>query len=166
MDPLQQAMTIASTTSIIYRQNFLPKDTIGLIPPGGYRKNDVQSVTALIWLKYITETEGIHIQHARNGGEKKIYIGNRTYKVDGYAAATNTIYEFYGCVYHGCPRCFKNRGLKLYNEPKTMEERFQNTLSRARDMKRAGYNVRIYQYIQTSMYIYVYFRLSNCGDAN
>ena len=37
VDPLLQAMTIASTTSIVFRQNFLPAKTIGLIPPGGYQ---------------------------------------------------------------------------------------------------------------------------------
>jgi hypothetical protein len=32
------------------------------------------------WIKYLSTTEGVHIQHARNGGEKEI----GSYKVDGY----------------------------------------------------------------------------------
>ena len=32
------------------------------------------------WIKYLSTTEGGHIQHARNGGEKEI----GPYKVDGY----------------------------------------------------------------------------------
>ena len=32
------------------------------------------------WIKYLSTTKGVHIQHARNGGEKE--IGH--YKVDGY----------------------------------------------------------------------------------
>ena len=85
VDPLLRAMTIASTTSVVYRQNFLPPNTIGLIPPGGYRANKPQSDTAFIWLKYVSENQNIHIQHARNGGEKLIKIGKRKYHVDGYS---------------------------------------------------------------------------------
>jgi hypothetical protein len=33
------------------------------------------------WIKYLSTTEGVCIQHARNGGEKEI----GPYKVDGYS---------------------------------------------------------------------------------
>ncbi|MCP3665966.1 MAG: hypothetical protein GY696_26290, partial [Gammaproteobacteria bacterium] len=105
VDPLRQAMTIASTTSVVYRQNFLPNKTIGLIPPGGYRKNDIQSITAIIWLQWLTRISAskIRIQHARNGGEKVIQIGARKYKVDGYSEVdgVKTVYEFHGSPFHG-----------------------------------------------------------------
>jgi len=130
VDPLRQAMTIASTTSVVYRQNFLPQKTIGLIPVGGYRTTDTQSATCLLWLKYISTSENIRIQHARNGGEKVIHIGSHRFKVDGYAEVNGvkTVYEFYGCKYHGCQKCYKNRNYTLQNEPKTMEDRFEDSL--------------------------------------
>ena len=28
------------------------------------------------------------------------------YRLDGYAYETNTAFEYQGCIYHGCPRCF------------------------------------------------------------
>jgi hypothetical protein len=28
------------------------------------------------------------------------------YNVDGYDCETKTVYEFYGCFFHGCPRCY------------------------------------------------------------
>jgi hypothetical protein len=28
------------------------------------------------------------------------------YNVDGYDSETKTVYEFYGCFFHGCPRCY------------------------------------------------------------
>ncbi len=31
--------------------------------------------------------------------------------------------------------------MKIFNEPKTMEDRFQNTISRSKDLKKAGYDV-------------------------
>jgi hypothetical protein len=143
VDPLRQAMTIASTTSIVYRQNFLPEKTIGLIPPGGYRRNQTQSNTALIWLKYISTTENIRIQHARNGGEKDIYIDGRHYRVDGYAEkdGVKTIYEFHGCIFHGCPRCFPKRNKRIPFKQKTMEDRYQDTIQRRKTLEAAGYQV-------------------------
>ncbi|MCP3666695.1 MAG: hypothetical protein GY696_30060, partial [Gammaproteobacteria bacterium] len=143
VDPLRQAMTITSTTSVVYRQNYLPKKTIGLIPPGGYRKNDVQSITAFLWMQHLSVKNNIRIQHAKNGGEKVIQVVDKKYKVDGYAEVDGVkiIYEFHGCRFHGCPKCFKCRSLKLYNQPKTMEERYQNTLTRTRDLESAGYKV-------------------------
>jgi hypothetical protein len=45
-------------------------------------------------------TEGVHIQHARNGGEKEI----GPYKVDGYYENENGqkyVLEFNGKIWHG-----------------------------------------------------------------
>ena len=44
------------------------------------------------------ETEDIHIQHVRNGGEKSV---NGRYLLDGYCEETHTAYEFQGCFWHG-----------------------------------------------------------------
>ncbi|KAK3742928.1 hypothetical protein QZH41_015299 [Actinostola sp. cb2023] len=30
-------------------------------------------------------------------------------RVDGYDPTTNTVYEFHGCLFHGCPTCFPRR---------------------------------------------------------
>ncbi|MGB5440078.1 MAG: DNA polymerase, partial [Gammaproteobacteria bacterium] len=143
VDPILRAMTIASTTSIVYRQNFLPEKTIGLIPPGGYKITDSQSEVALIWLKYISESENVRIQHARNGGEKIITIGHRKISVDGYAEKNGKkiVYKFHGCRFHGCPRCFPNRQLCIRNDPKTMEERYKATVQKSKLLKEAGYEV-------------------------
>ena len=48
--------------------------------------------------------EGVRIQHALNGGERSL-LGTR-YKLDGFCPESNTAYEFHGCVFHGCPKCF------------------------------------------------------------
>ena len=36
-------------------------------------------------------------------------IPHSRYTVDGYHEKTNTVYEFQGCFWHGCPVCFSNR---------------------------------------------------------
>ena len=68
IDPFEQCVTIASACNLVFRTNFLPSETIGIIPHHGYRPEQKHSIKALQWLKYIAHTEGVHIRHARNGG--------------------------------------------------------------------------------------------------
>jgi hypothetical protein len=102
VDPFESCLTIASACHLVYRRNFMPKNSIALIPDFGYNKSDKCSYKALIWLKYVSISNNIFIHHAKNGKEKR--IGN--YKLDGWCEETQTAYEFHGCVYHGCKRCF------------------------------------------------------------
>ena len=56
----------------------------------------------MLWLKYLSYTNNITIQHCFNNIEKKI----GPYPVDGYCKETDTVYEFQGCFMHGCNKCF------------------------------------------------------------
>ena len=96
IDPFDKALTIASYCHQVYRTNFLEKDTIGIFSHDRQLKTN-QSNTAVKWLSYIMEKEDIHIQHVRNGGEKR--VGN--YSLDGYCEETHTAYEYQGCFWHG-----------------------------------------------------------------
>ena len=96
MDPFDTATTIAAYCMQVYRTKFLQKDTIALLPQHQQLKRK-QSHEALQWLSYISEKEEIHIQHDRNGGEKR--VGN--YYLDGYCEETHTAYEYQGCYWHG-----------------------------------------------------------------
>jgi len=102
IDPYQKTITIASLCHFIFRNNLMIPETIAVIPKLGYNPEQRTSVKCQIWLRYLAEKNSIYIQHARNEGEFKI----KEYLVDGYCSDTNTIYEFHGCVYHGCPKCF------------------------------------------------------------
>ena len=53
-----------------------------------------------------TRLRSYHIQHAGNGGEKTI---QQVGKVDGWCEATKTVYEYQGCYFHGCMKCYPNR---------------------------------------------------------
>jgi len=53
-----------------------------------------------MWLLHIEETEGLKIMHCRNGREYKPPELPRP-SVDGYCLETNTVYEFFGCFWHG-----------------------------------------------------------------
>ena len=83
------ATAIASACHLVYRTNYLPKDTIGIIPPMGYCPKNNQSVFAHKRLSYTADKNEIYIQHARNGGEKR--VGN--YLLDGYHEETHTAFE-------------------------------------------------------------------------
>ena len=61
---------------------------------------------SIMWLNYISKDK--NIQHALNRGEKELTTCDKTYKVDGFCEETNTVYQFYGCFWHGCPRCYKS----------------------------------------------------------
>ena len=64
------------------------------------------------------------------------------YSVDGYCAETRTVYEFLGCYYHGC-KCQPFRNVKPLTSGKALAERYERTLARIEQLKRAGYNVKV-----------------------
>ena len=100
IDPFDKALTIASYCHQVYRTNFLQKDTIAILSHARQLKTK-QSVEAIKWLSYTLEKEDIHIQHVKNGGEKR--LGN--YSLDGYCEETHTAYEYQGCYWHGKDLC-------------------------------------------------------------
>ena len=102
IDPFRY-ITIASVCMAIYRSQYLPENTIGIyteIPTDNY------SIKAIKWLEYIMMNNNINIKHACNGGETVIKINGKSLKVDGYCKETNTIYQFHGCYFHGCLKCY------------------------------------------------------------
>lgn len=105
VDPLAECMTIAQLCHVIYRKHNMESKSIAVIPEKGFNAEQKNSKISLLWLKYIIyDNPGLVIQHKLNTGEKKI----GRYFVDGYAESTKTIYEFNGCYFHGCPKCFSS----------------------------------------------------------
>ena len=114
IDPLQY-ITIASVCMSIYRSKYMPENTIGIIKD--VPKNTC-SKTSLQWLKFISETQNVYIEHAMNGGEHTI---SNVGKVDGYCEQTNTVYEFQGCFWHGCPKCYSEDRINPDNQRNMIE---------------------------------------------
>jgi hypothetical protein len=52
----------------------MPQDSIAIIPKNGHNENEKTSRKAILWLKYLSETQKIYIKHSKNGGEK--YFNN------------------------------------------------------------------------------------------
>ena len=132
VDPFLSCLTIASACHLVYRRNFMPKNSIALIPEFGYTKFETSSHKAITWIRYISKLNNIQIQHGRNGKEKQI----GKYKLDGWCNLTKTGYEFHGCLYHGCPKCFKSQTFNpVLNEP--MQVIYERHLERIRYIKQS-----------------------------
>ena len=99
IDPFEKCLTIASYCHEVYRTNFLKKDTIAVFQRERELKMK-QSNMAVKWLSYEMERNDIHIEHVRNGGEKRV----GKYSLDGYCEEYHTAYEFQGCFWHGKSR--------------------------------------------------------------
>ena len=148
-NPMAKCITIASACNLYWRKHHLTPDTIAVEPLGGWRGAQVnQSLKALQWLYYQEHqipkqgASADRIRHVRNGGEQSIRTIANSYFVDGYDPLTRTVYEFHGCLYHGCPSCYPNRPAKHYAVPdRSVEELYQATLSKRMALLRAGYTV-------------------------
>ena len=148
-NPMETCITIASACNKYWRMHDLEPDTIAVEPLRGWRgANTNQSLKALQWLyfqEHLIPKEGAsadRIRHVRNMGEQSIRTTNKMYYVDGYDAVTRTVYEFNGCLYHGCNVCYPNRQTKHYATPdRTVEELYQATLNKRMALLRAGYTV-------------------------
>lgn len=92
------------------------------------------------WLENIMKNENIKILHANNGGEKVLKINNNIYRADGYCKENNTIYEFYGDIWHGNPKLYNKNDLNRINK-KTYGELYENTIKRENEIKSIGYNL-------------------------
>lgn len=142
--PFAECVTIASTCMLLYRVNFLPLSTIGLIPTHGYRLCDNQSRVALEWLLWCEHKMGARIIHALRGREYKLKEG---LTVDGYYetdTGVKHVFEFFGDYFHGCPRCKPvGRDESLTDEGDgaidTLNVRYERTMGIADRIRRAGY---------------------------
>ena len=73
IDPFQY-MTIASVCQAIYRNEYLPFDTIGIV---NETPTDNYSMKSLKWLKYVSLNKCVNIRHACNGGEYSFNINGK-----------------------------------------------------------------------------------------
>ena len=93
-----------------------------------------------VWLRWVEAQLDRPLQHARNKGEFR--IPDTRYTVDGYYAATRTVYEFHGCYWHGCPRCHLQRQethARLLD--RTMEDAYRTTQAKVQSLRDRGYTV-------------------------
>ena len=77
---------------------------------------------AVQWINCESDRTGCTIRHHANGREKR--IGELL--VDGWCAETRTAYQFHGCFWHGCPKCYDQNETNSVNG-KTMAALLKKT---------------------------------------
>lgn len=146
IDPLTECITLANCSSLIFRRNFLSDNLLGIIPTKGYRMGNQQSQMSIKWLLTEELRLGCKIIHAGNGREVRLQSGEL---VDGYAELEGVkhVWEYQGCVWHGCKSCYPNNEISLFNDPSdNMQLRRERTESKMRALNDMGYEVHsIYQ---------------------
>lgn len=98
------------------------------------------SKTSVNWLEDEAKKRKIHIHHALcgHGGERWI-LGK---PVDGFHPETKTVFQFHGCYWHGCLKCFPEERDKIVNKKgETLDDKLKQTTQRTEELKKAGYNV-------------------------
>ena len=120
IDPFQY-ITLPSVCMAIFRANHLQPNTLAVLNTdykGQYSKASIS------WLKSFENSE---ISHALNTDEVEI-VGA---KVDGYDKSTNTVYQFHGCYWHGCPKCYPDEELLNTVKKTSMGDLYEATLERS-----------------------------------
>jgi hypothetical protein len=99
-------------------------------------------LVACEYLEYLKRTKYSLLQYALNTKDgKEIQIGK--YRVDGFDPISKTIFEFYGCFWHGgCPRgCIKNP-FDIHPVRKVSYDSILNdTLERELNLRNMGFKV-------------------------
>ena len=113
-----------------------------------YGGNKKFSYAACQWIEKQSELIGSHIHHALcgHGGEYYVYLyagkekdsRAREIPVDGYEPKSNTIFQYHGCKWHGCP-CRKERN--SLEEELIAKQRYAKTIELEKKMKEQGFKI-------------------------
>jgi hypothetical protein len=125
--------TLASLCMAIYRGKFLPDKSIV-----ANEDNKQSSMECKEWLLYLDQNSHKDIQPEvtlygikKPGDERKHYkFDKNRFVADGYHKKSNTIYEYMGCYFHGCPKC----------NPEC-QNKYNKTMERRQMLLNAGYNM-------------------------
>ena len=124
-----------------------------------YGGNTKFSYAACQWIEKQSELIGRHIHHALcgHGGEYYVYLyagkekdsRAREIPVDGYEPESNTIFQYHGCKWHGCPCQKRKERNSLEEELRPLgrsqaliaEQRYAKTIELEKKMKEQGFKI-------------------------
>jgi hypothetical protein len=115
-----ESMPVYGFNSSAYDLNVVKKHLPNILIKNAGKKYGNISMAEKKWIYTVEEGLGYKI-------EPNYRIKN--YVVDGFDRQTNTVYEFNGCYWHGCPECYKEDELTQYHQWK----RNENSLRKAFD---------------------------------
>jgi len=69
----------------------------------------------------------------------------KSFLVAGYDILTHTVYEFHGCLWHGCKKCFKHQRHEQskLNKDRTFQEMYEATIAKEEMLRSAGYTLKV-----------------------
>ena len=112
IDILKESITIASACMKAFRLNHLRPNHLGVVPENSYENRPNQSLFALKFLAWYSQTNTIDLQTCLSeNGEKSI----GPYFLDAYNEEQKLGVEFHGCYYHACEKCFPDDQVQLKN---------------------------------------------------
>lgn len=148
-DIFQQTATMASACMMHYVCNYMPEDTLAIVPELGYEKHDRASSIALKYLKWYSHVNNVDIRHRDSPQGEYRY---KKYKLDGYVhhlegnggtprgvadqqpSRRPIAFEVYGCAWHGCPKCYPDRQQKM-PDGVTAEEKLRQCVLRQKEIE-------------------------------
>ena len=97
------------------------------------------SKKACNFLDRLSMAISMQISHKLNTGEHK--IENTNFRADGYleCGGKRIIFEYNGCCFHGCSKCYPNDSEKTFFSNKTYKECRDYTDKRKSDIQSKGY---------------------------
>lgn len=100
------------------------------------------------WLNIIAKYKRINIRHAENGGEHSVvpryhgledhYPDIKYVTVDGFYPDNNVVFEFHGCLWHGCPVCYSPEDANPITK-KSMKDLYARTKQKEELLDRVGF---------------------------
>ena len=136
LDCFTRNFTLAQSVMEIYKANYLMPNKIPIIPNNGYDPKRKQSYVANCWLDFMQL--------------KRQYTIHREYKLgsfyaDGFITETREVFEFFGCIFHGCVFCYTSRRSIITNpyNNETMESLYQKLLTKIKFYKNINLNLTL-----------------------
>ena len=97
------------------------------------------SKESIRWLEYVAKHWKIRIHHAMSGHGGERWIEKRP--VDGYNHEKKIVFQYHGCYWHGCPKCYHDRDKIIDRGDKTREDLYIATKRRTAYLRKVGYKV-------------------------
>ena len=134
--PFTECVTLPSYVNLVFRAQFMPQNSIALIGQENLKHVREVSTESIEWLNYLQVQEDIKIQHGYNGGEERL----GKFRVDGICFETNTVFEYNGCLFHGCPKCYDGESVNF--EGHKMKDLLARTRRKQRYLEGRGFSYR------------------------
>ncbi|MDI9312001.1 MAG: DNA polymerase [Limnohabitans sp.] len=124
IDPLTRNFTLASIGLETFRSLFLKPNQLAITPLAGYSQRN-SSIIGNIWIDWCSKIQNRDIT-------KEYRVGR--FFADGFYEQTQSVYEFFGCRYHGCLECFPNSrsepSINLDDKIKSYDQLYEQTLEK------------------------------------